>query len=257
MAAIGAALMGRVLGHSEAEKAFRPWWDALEDYLIYGLVMLGVVLVPTAIITGTPLDCTYCVKDYCGGNTTMDFTNEGKESPGFNNWWVKKFCTYNGSVDPFLLFFPYFLLLIALILFALERIFLKTFQAGNKLEKFYSLLVKEKVLGSPDPEECASHDVIDGGVEAIELRYSFKHSESYFWSYLSRTVIETACAGVLLVYMILRGVPILQHSENIICDVHGHYYEVPLNIFRRSFFKPVINFIFFANLSANQSLIFL
>ena len=31
MAAIGAALMGRVLGHSEAEKAFRPWWDALED----------------------------------------------------------------------------------------------------------------------------------------------------------------------------------------------------------------------------------
>jgi len=225
MAAIGAALMGRVLGHSEAEKAFRPWWDALEDYLIYGLVMLGVVLVPTAIITGTPLDCTYCVKDYCGGNTTMDFTNEGKESPGFNNWWVKKFCTYNGSVDPFLLFFPYFLLLIALILFALERIFLKTFQAGNKLEKFYSLLVKEKVLGSPDPEECASHDVIDGGVEAIELRYSFKHSESYFWSYLSRTVIETACAGVLLVYMILRGVPILQHSENIICDVHGHYYE--------------------------------
>ena len=112
-----------------------------------------MVLVPTAIITGTPLDCTYCVKDYCGGNTTMDFTNEGKESPGFNNWWVKKFCTYNGSVDPFLLFFPYFLLLIALILFALERIFLKTFQAGNKLEKFYSLLVKEKVLGSPDPEE--------------------------------------------------------------------------------------------------------
>ena len=43
MAAIGAALMGKVLGHSEAEKAFRPWWDSLEDYLIYGLVMIGVV----------------------------------------------------------------------------------------------------------------------------------------------------------------------------------------------------------------------
>ena len=34
MAAIGAVLMGKVLGHSEAEKAFRPWWDALEDYLV-------------------------------------------------------------------------------------------------------------------------------------------------------------------------------------------------------------------------------
>ena len=100
MAAIGAALMGKVLGHSEAEKAFRPWWDSVEDFLIYGLVMIGVVLVPTAIITGTPLDCTYCVKDYCGTN----HTNTGKENPGFNAWWVKKYCTYNGSVDGFLLY---------------------------------------------------------------------------------------------------------------------------------------------------------
>ena len=61
MAAVGAALMGKVLGHSEAEKAFRPWWDSLEDYLIYGLVMIGVVMVPTAIISGTPLDCNYCL----------------------------------------------------------------------------------------------------------------------------------------------------------------------------------------------------
>ena len=48
MAAIGAALMEKVNGHSEAEMAFRPWWDRLEDYLIYGLVMIGIVLVPTA-----------------------------------------------------------------------------------------------------------------------------------------------------------------------------------------------------------------
>ena len=153
MAAMGAVLMGKVLGHSEAEKAFRPWWDALEDYLIYGLVMLGVVLVPTAIITGTPLDCTYCVQDFCGANATDTFTNVGKEPPGFNNWWVKKFCTFNGAVDNFLLYYPYFLLMIALILFALEKFFHKVFQAGNKLEKFYSLLVKDKYLGSSDPEE--------------------------------------------------------------------------------------------------------
>ena len=84
-------------------------------------------------------------------------------------------------------------------------------------------------------------------MEAVELRYSFKHSESYFWSYLSRTVIETACAGVLLVYMILRGVPILQHSENIICDVHGHYYEVSLKYFSQIFLQIFL---------ANQSIIF-
>ena len=154
-------------------------------------------------------------------------TNVGKEDPKFNDDWVKKFCTYNGSVDAFLLYFPYFLLLKALILFSMEKLFQK--MIGDKLEKFYSLLVKEKVFEISDQDEEAAenmNDAVDGGVEAVEMRYSFKHSESYFWSYLSRTVIETACAGVLLVYMILRGVPILQHSENIICDVHGHYYEV-------------------------------
>jgi hypothetical protein len=41
MASLGEALVSRVLGHSAAEKAFRPWWDNLEDFLIYGLVMLG------------------------------------------------------------------------------------------------------------------------------------------------------------------------------------------------------------------------
>ena len=41
MASIGNALVSKILGHSAAEKAFRPWWDNLEDFLVYGLVMLG------------------------------------------------------------------------------------------------------------------------------------------------------------------------------------------------------------------------
>ena len=41
MAAIGTALMGKVLGHSEAEKAFRPWWDVIEDYMLYFFVIMS------------------------------------------------------------------------------------------------------------------------------------------------------------------------------------------------------------------------
>ena len=221
MAAVGAALMGKVLGHSEAEKAFRPWWDSLEDYLIYGLVMIGVVMVPTAIISGTPLDCNYCLEDYCPHN----ITNINKDNPGFSAWWVKKFCTYNGAVDNFLLYYPYFLLLMALLLFALERIFLITFNAGHKLEKFYNILIKEKVLGKHELDETDAQDVLDGGIEALELRYAFKHSDNYFWCYLTRTITETIVAGLLLFYMLYRGVPILEHSKDIICNVHGFYYE--------------------------------
>jgi len=230
MAAIGTALMGKVLGHSSAEKAFRPWWDSLEDYLIYGLVMLGIILVPTAIITGTPLDCNYCQADHCS-SLGKEFTNEKHEKdPGFNAWWVKKYCTMNGAVEPFMLYFPYFLLLIAMALVMIERVFLKAFKAGSKLEKFYSLLVRENVLESKVETEgigiiTPSHDVVDGGREAIELRQSFRGTRSYFFSYLLRTLMELTVASILLVYMCWRGLPVLEHANTIICDVHSYYYE--------------------------------
>jgi hypothetical protein len=82
----------------------------------------------------------------------------------------------NGSVEPFMLYFPYFLLMIAMTLVMIESVFLKAFKAGSKLEKFYSLLVRENVLDSKVDTEgfcMPSHDVVDGGREAIELRQSF------------------------------------------------------------------------------------
>ena len=41
MSSLADALVSKVLGHTAAERAFRPWWDNLEDYLVYALVMLG------------------------------------------------------------------------------------------------------------------------------------------------------------------------------------------------------------------------
>ena len=38
----------------------RPWWEKVEDYCVYGLLVVGVILVPNAIILGTPLYCDRC-----------------------------------------------------------------------------------------------------------------------------------------------------------------------------------------------------
>ena len=42
-AAVGATVAGKVLGRTKAERMFRPWWDELEDQLIYGLLTLGKI----------------------------------------------------------------------------------------------------------------------------------------------------------------------------------------------------------------------
>ena len=41
MAALAGDLSKVILGHSEADKAFRPWWDVIEDYMLYFFVIMS------------------------------------------------------------------------------------------------------------------------------------------------------------------------------------------------------------------------
>ena len=43
MANIAGELTNRILGHSDADKAFRPWWDNLEDAVLYSFVVMGML----------------------------------------------------------------------------------------------------------------------------------------------------------------------------------------------------------------------
>lgn len=45
MAVLGTVLAKEVLGFDDANKAFRPWWDTTQDFLMYGMVVLGNSLV--------------------------------------------------------------------------------------------------------------------------------------------------------------------------------------------------------------------
>ena len=44
MTAIAGDLTQKILGHSDADKAFRPWWDNLEDGVLYSFVVMGMFL---------------------------------------------------------------------------------------------------------------------------------------------------------------------------------------------------------------------
>lgn len=216
--------MGKVVSHSKAEQAFHPWWDDLEDYMVYGLIMVGVVLIPTAIVTGTPLNCNFCPNRNQTDNPDGWCLNEDDHvNPGFNAWWTKEYCTYSGAVDAFLLYFPYFILLIALTLFTLEKVFQRGFKSSEKINKLYQLVEKQMPA-----------DVIDARFQAIELSYSLSKSRSYFYSYLFRTLVEELVALTLLVYMVLRGLPILTNHHDINCVIHGFKYQchgIPINFY--------------------------
>ena len=44
MAVVGNTIINKFLSLSEAEEAFLPWWDTMEDYFVYGVIILGRTL---------------------------------------------------------------------------------------------------------------------------------------------------------------------------------------------------------------------
>jgi len=84
-ALVGTKVASSLLGRSDAEKAFRPWWDNFEDQLIYGLICLGLIVFPTAMINGTPLLCTYCKEGLCGDKDGKAEDDPGHQHGGLSN----------------------------------------------------------------------------------------------------------------------------------------------------------------------------
>lgn len=158
MASLGDKMVSALFGQTEAEKAFRPWWDNLEDILVYGLILLGkqtirfarqckmkdnlkgrlpalvlflgFMLYPTSIVSNAPLDCTICKENNCKfEDQPHNFTPyNGTDSSGpYNGWWVKKYCTFHGEtgVEEFILYFPYVILIIPLVMIVTEHCFIR------------------------------------------------------------------------------------------------------------------------------------
>ena len=218
MASLGSALISRVLGHSEAEEAFRPWWDTCEDFLIYGLVMLGLLVVPTAMVMHTPLECTFCKDDLC---TDLNISNNGVEDPEYFEDWIKEFCTFNGSVDPFILYFPYILLLVALVMVLMEKIFIALFRSHNKLDRFYKLLLDQNVIKTGEVKYTKTR-----AREVIEIEERFKSFENnYFQSYLIRTLLALVVVLLLLSGIIFYGLPVIFSNDHTLpCLIKSRWY---------------------------------
>ena len=59
MAALAGDLSKMIMGHSDAAKAFRPWWDSMEDGLMYSFVVMGLVTLPMTFLSNTPIECAF------------------------------------------------------------------------------------------------------------------------------------------------------------------------------------------------------
>ncbi|XP_059090515.1 uncharacterized protein LOC131886258 isoform X2 [Tigriopus californicus] len=217
-----------LLDRTDAEKVFRPWWDTVEDMLLNCLIALGFLTLPTAYVTGNPVECvlhpnlwnkTSLWSNPLGvGHLYQDEYEE--ESMGYpvgtvriTHWYVKRYCTEK-FVSKFVFYFPYILLIVPLTLVLVDRIFIKTFAAGNKIKQFYELLVEDS-LRREDVDSLSRENMKN----LHEIMQSFRFSNVCYWSYLSRTFLEIILSIALFLIYFCWGMPNLERE--IECDVHG------------------------------------
>ena len=174
MAALAGDLTKQILGQSDAAKAFRPWWDKVEDGIMYSMVIMGktelfninyciitilknvfnsegMITLPMTFLTGTPLECAIHPDLWFLNSTSttdqdptdlLSKENLARSKQIFRHYpktylsvfqpryarilksYSKKYCT-EMHVSPFLLYFPFSLFLVPLLIVFIERVFIR------------------------------------------------------------------------------------------------------------------------------------
>lgn len=95
------------------------------------------------------------------------------------------------QVDWFVLHYPYFLLLLTVVLYLVERFFTLMNNGNVTQNKFYALLIDYNILDIGKDEVMAgdqklvSGDEFESSIDLLNLRERLAGSSSYYYSYLS------------------------------------------------------------------------
>ena len=208
-------LMKKAFELSKAEKAFHPWWDNMEDYLVYGLIMIGLAVVRTEMLTSTSLDCNYCKDDFCKDYEGETYQNNMTEDPGISVKWVKQFCTYDpvgGAVDHLVLFYPYVLLSMGLSLLLTQRTLSRGRTYSKKMNQLYTFVAA--VWEGKDQTD----------LEAYHTKIIFMGSSDFYYRYLFRTISLLALASGYIGYFVSQGWRVFDEARVVICKTHQNYY---------------------------------
>lgn len=218
MAALAGDLSKQILGHSDAAKAFRPWWDNLEDSIMYAFVVIGLILLPMTFLSGTPVACAVHPDSWAGNYTSPNLSYEGGEVTKYARLlrgYAKKYCT-EMYVSPFLLYYPFIMMIIPMVLVCIERFFIGFYNSEERLEVLYSSLVKTS-LGREDVANMEKENVKN----SHEIQQTFRNSSGCHDSYLYRTLVELILSVFLAFFLCgfsdIKGIA----GALFDCDVHG------------------------------------
>lgn len=235
---IVSSLLGQ-LSLSPAEKAFRPWWDDFENFIVYSMVIISILVAPGAfLVNGKVLECNRCQgNECCEWADAYCQVGDTTDEKDYNLFYVRSYCENNPSgnlyryysdenqnytyeegfhIPKYILYFQYFLLGVSVVLIVLDRPFVIVLFRSLNIEQIYKLLV------SDDPY---THN-IDKKKEIHEIVSVLGSVGSYYLSYLTRTVLSLVASLAMMLYLAFYQVDRdYEFKKAYVCMVHGRMYE--------------------------------
>lgn len=158
---------------------------------------------------------------------------------GFHVYWA---CV--NQLGAIALYFPYLVLTLALVLVLLERILTRYMWTGQRIEKFYNLLVKE-VIASGDIDKV---DTKENRQKCRQIHYDFKGSWFCCKAYITQTAVKLVICLSVLLWSLADQCNELRESFNTKrnCQVldYAHSCDIPSNAMNMVIFD-MVNFVLF------------
>jgi len=246
--------LGALIGKNAAERALQPWWEGIQDLLIYGLIGFGIVAFPTAMVNKDEniLKCTPCGSDYCptdfedafaegfffsyGIDETTEVNNETSSAmlkdlnlssqmqEFINDDWVNAYCLVS-DLGMQVQYFPFIILLMAISLCLVQKVANTVFDSNDNLDMFYRLLTssvldtsrKNKMVDKEFLSECSKL--------CIQIRHSYESSEKLYRAFVSRNVMLTVVATLEFGYFLGLCLPSLSKSVYFKCQIGPLHYD--------------------------------
>ena len=147
----------------------------------------GIILLPTTVPLGQPLECTFCSSSLMCGH---DHGPSG-EDPGHNALFVRKHCHQN--MHWIILYYPFILLIMSAVLVIIDRPFTFLLFKSENCDTIYKALVEDGEVEYKDRQIRQHH-----------LKNVLMNSTaSYHKSYIFRTFFSLVIAGLFIALLSL------------------------------------------------------
>ena len=144
-----------------------------------------MLLSPTSVPIGQPLECSLCQNDLCYPHWDQQDQND----PQYNQFFVRKYCQHD--LPTLVLYFPFFLLVIAGILTVIDRPFVSYLFKSFNIDDVYKILVHkgELNLRNRSQEQILLRNLV--------LNTTSKYHSSYLWRTLLSIIFATGSIALL------------------------------------------------------------